>query len=429
MSWLKVEPSRINGEVVAQPSKSYTHRFLSIALLADGVSEISNPLSSLDTRSTFDAVERLGGEIEVDEDCWRVSGTGGDIEPRQRKLDVRNSGTTLRFMSAISALSPELIQLTGDKSILKRPMGPLVDSLSDLGADAECRGRNGRPPVIVGGGLEGGETRITGSISSQFISAILIASPYSEVGVDLEVEDELISKPYVRMTMEALEPAGAVVRSHSSLMKYSIPGEQIFKPFEISVPGDFSSASFLLGAAALTDGEVELRNLDPDVVQGDRQILDFLQDFGADVKIRADSVKVSGGGGLSGIDADCSDTPDLVPILAVLGAAAEGQTRLQNIPHLRFKEVDRLSALAAELRKLGVETKELDSGLKIFGTDRLEGGKLESYGDHRMAMALAVAGLASDGGVSIRGAECIDVSYPNFVEDMKELNAEMKVHE
>lgn len=425
MSMLTVGPSTLGGEIDAQPSKSYTHRFLSVALLADGESKISNGLLSLDTRATMEAVQRLGGEIREVEDGWKVSGNGGAIKPRTNEINVRNSGTTLRLMSAISALSPDPVKLTGDDSILKRPMGPLIDSLSDLGAEAECMGKKGRPPVVVGGGLEGGETRITGSISSQFVSAILIASPYSQVGVDLEVEDELRSKPYVRMTLRALDLAGARVKSRPSLMDYSIPGEQTFEPFVSSVPGDFSSAAFMLGAGAFSKKGVKVKNLDPADVQGDKRILDLLEDFGAEVEVEDDGIRVRRGNGLEGIDVDCSDTPDLVPVLAVLGAVSEGQTRIQNVPHLRFKEVDRLMALARELKKMGVDIKELEDGLKIHGSDQLSGGEFESYGDHRIAMALAVAGLVSKDPVEIKDAEVVNISYPDFVSDMETLGAKI----
>ncbi|KXA93276.1 hypothetical protein AKJ64_01045 [candidate division MSBL1 archaeon SCGC-AAA259E17] len=426
MTQLLVKPSKLKGRIEAQPSKSYTHRLLSIGLLADGKSRIGNPLLSLDTKATLNAVRNLGGKVEKTEDGWILTGTSGNIEPLEREINVRNSGTTLRLMSAVSALSPDRIRLTGDESILKRPMGPLVSSLSDLGADAECKGRKGRPPVVVGGGLKGGETRISGTISSQFISALLIASPYSEVGVDLEVEEGLRSKPYVRMTLKTLKLAGGDIRSKSSLMDFSIPGEQTFQPFDFSVPGDFSSAAFVLGAGALAGEEVEVVNLDPKDVQGDKEILNLLRDFGSEVKVKGRRVRVSGGE-LHGIDVDCSDTPDLVPVLSVLGAVAEGRTRLHNVPHLRFKEVDRLKALATELEKLGAKVKELEDGIKIEGTDRLRGAELDSHGDHRMAMALAVAGLVAEGGVKVKGAESIDVSYPEFVEDMQDLGAKMRV--
>lgn len=417
----------MEGKIEAQPSKSYTHRLLAIGLLADGKSRIKNPLLSLDTRASVEAVQILGGSVGEIEDGWEVEGTGGNIEPKRKYIDVRNSGTTLRLMTGISALSPQRIRLSGDESILKRPMGPLIDSLVDLGTEAECEGSQGRPPVVVGCGLEGGETQITGTVSSQFISALLIAAPYSKVGADLEVEDGLKSKPYVRMTLKTLELADAEIDSSSSLMSYSIPGDQTFEPFDYSVPGDFSSAAFFLGAAALGEGEVVVEGLDPKDVQGDSKILDLLEDFGASLKVKGKSVTVRGGKRLSGIDVDCSDIPDLIPVLAVLGATAEGRTRLYNASHLRYKEVDRLRVISSGLKKLGANIKEKEDGLKIFGKNRLEGGKVDSYGDHRMAMAFAIAGLAADGEVLVEGAESTKISYPHFVEDMQSLGAKMEI--
>ncbi|KXA97765.1 hypothetical protein AKJ37_02350 [candidate division MSBL1 archaeon SCGC-AAA259I09] len=429
MARLLVEPSEIGGRIEAQPSKSYTHRLLAISLLADGKSSISNPLLSLDTKATLEAIRFFGADVKNADGGWEVFGTGGDLKPYDKVINVRNSGTTLRFMTAISALSPESVRLTGDKSILRRPMGPLVESLSDLGVYVRCEGPSGRPPVVVGEGLVGGETRIVGTVSSQFVSGVLIVSPYSEVGVDLEVEEGLKSKPYVEMTLKTLEIAGAEIKSERSLMSYSIPGNQIFQPIDYTVPGDFSSAAFLLGAGALSERGVEVTNLDPDDVQGDKRIIELLKDFGAEVNVGRETVSVSSGGGLEGIDVDCSDTPDLVPVLAVLGAVAEGQTRLYNIAHLRFKEVDRIYALVRELKKLGVRVEESEDDLKIYGKGRLKGGELDSHGDHRMVMSLAIAGLVADDVVKIKGAESINVSYPRFVEDMRRLGAKVKVED
>lgn len=427
MSQLVVNPSRLEGQIEAQPSKSYTHRLLAVALLADGESRIRNPLSSLDTQATVEAIRILGADVSKAEGGWKISGTGGELKPSSKYINVHNSGTTLRLMSAISALQSQKIRLAGDKSIMKRPMGPLIDSLSQLRAEARCEGDKGRPPIVVGGGLEGGETRIIGTVSSQFISALLIASPFSEVGVDLEVEEGLKSKPYVSMTLKTLRLVNAKIKSSSSLMSYSIPGGQSFRRFDYTVPGDFSSAAFVLGAGALCGGEVRVEGLDPNDVQGDKKILDLLRDFGADLKVKKKSVRIEGGKRLHGIDADCSDTPDLIPVLAVLGATAEGKTRLYNVSHLRYKEVDRLRVLSSEMKKLGVKIRETEDGLKIFGRDQFKSAKVNSYGDHRMTMAFALAGLAADGEVRIDGAESIKVSYPDFVKDMEALGARIGV--
>ncbi len=424
---LKVKPSKLAGEVRAPPSKSYTHRAFMIALLARGESKVINPLLSSDTEATIEAAKALGAEVTREDDIWRVLGTGSELKPRVDLIDVRNSGTTLRLMSAIAALSPKPVRLTGDESILKRPMGPLIDALTQLGAKARCEGARGRPPVVVGGGLDGGEVEITGAISSQFISALLLACPRAREDVELRVTEELRSKPYVEITLELLDGAGAKIKRSRDLMEFKIPGGQVFRAMDLEIPGDFSSAAFVLVAAALAGGVVRVSNLDVRSAQGDKRIVGLLREFGADVRVKGKVVEVSGAEQLSGIEADCGDNPDLVPALAVLGSLADGRTRLMNIPHLRYKETDRLRALRVELNKLGVRVEELPGELRIKGMERLKGASLHSYGDHRMAMALAVAGLVARGETIIDGAESISVSYPSFVEDMRRLGAKMEL--
>ena len=423
---LRVRPSKLEGEVTAPPSKSYTHRAFAVGLLAKGESKIANPLLSFDTQATIDAIKILGARVTERNDVWHVVGTGGSLKPSANLIDVKNSGTTLRFMSAIASLSPRPIGLTGDESIRARPMGPLIEALAKLGAKARCEGPRGRPPVVVGGGLKGGNVEVSAAISSQFISALLLACPYAREDVGLRVT-ELRSKPYVEITLEVLDLAGANIKRSPDFTEFTIPGRQVFRSLEFDVPGDFSSAAFLLGAAALTGTTVKVNNLDVRGAQGDKRIVDLLREFGAEVKVRGKVIEVSGGRGLVGIDADCRDNPDLVPVLAVLGAVADGRTTLTNIPHLRYKETDRLRALRSELRKLGASVEELPGELRIRGVKQLRGARLNSYGDHRMAMALAVAGLAAKGEIIIDGAESIKVSYPTFVEDMRKLGAQVEM--
>jgi len=427
MALLKVKPSKLAGEVRAPPSKSYTHRAFMIALLARGESKVINPLLSSDTEATIEAAKALGAEVTREDDIWRVLGTGSELKPRADLIDVHNSGTTLRLMSAIAALSPKPVRLTGDESILKRPMGPLIDALAQLGAKARCEGARGRPPVVVGGGLDGGEVEITGAISSQFISALLLACPHAREDVELRVTEEFRSKPYVEITLELLDGARAKIKRSRDLMEFKIPGGQVFRAMDLEIPGDFSSAAFVLVAAALAGGVVRVSNLDVRSAQGDKRIVGLLREFGADVRVKGKVVEVSGAEQLSGIEADCGDNPDLVPALAVLGSLADGRTRLTNIPHLRYKETDRLRALRVELNKLGVRVEELPGELRIKGMERLKGASLHSYGDHRMAMALAVAGLVARGETIIDGAESISVSYPSFVGDMRRLGAKMEL--
>jgi 3-phosphoshikimate 1-carboxyvinyltransferase len=426
MTSLKVKPSKLAGEVVAPPSKSYTHRAFAVGLLAKGESRITDPLIGLDTKATIDAAEILGAKISNIHETWVVHGTGGNLKPKTDLIDAQNSGTTIRIMSAIAALSRKPIRLTGDESIKTRPMGPLIEALVKLGAKGKCEGPNGRPPVVVGGGLAGGDVEITGAVSSQFISALLIACPYALEDVTLSVAEEPRSKPYIEITLEVLDAVGAKIRRNKSFTDFKIDGRQVFSPLELKIPGDFSSAAFVLGAAALTESTVRVSNLNVRGAQGDRRIVELLREFGADVKVRGETVEVTGAG-LTGIEADSSDNPDLVPILSVLGAVADGRTRLTNIHHLRFKETDRLRALATELRKLGANVEELPDEIRLNGVKQLKEAKLQSYGDHRMAMALSVAGLVAKGETVVDGAESIPVSYPSFVEDMRKLGAQLKV--
>lgn len=425
MSQLRVRPSKLAGEVVAPPSKSYTHRAFVISLLAEGESTIKNPLLSLDTRATIDAIKELGAEVTQDKEVWKVKGVGGNIMSRTRVIDAKNSGTTLRLLTAVASLSPVPVKLTGDRSLVQRPMGPLIDALQALGAKSRGEGPDGRPPVIVGEGLAGGEAEISGAVSSQFISALLIAAPFAKEDVEIRVTEELRSKPYVKITLELLEAAGVEVKRDKGLTEFRIPAGQTPKPLDVSIPGDFSSASFVLGAAALTGSKVLVKNLDMKTAQGDKKIVEFLREFGADVSVGENQIEVSGSGELAGADLDCGENPDLVPILAVLGSVAEGTTSLANVPHLRVKESDRLRVLSVGLRKLGADVEELPDGMKLKGAKELKGSDVCSQGDHRMAMAFAVAGLVAKGQTITDGAESIPVSYPTFVGDMKKLGAEM----
>lgn len=422
---LAVQPSRLSGRVRAPSSKSYTHRAFIVAALAAGESRIINPLISLDTRATIEGIKTLGAEVRQTGDEWVVIGKAGKISPISDTIDAMNSGTTLRILTAVAALSEKPVRLTGDQSLLRRPMGPLVEALTQLGAEGRCEGPDGRPPVMVGGGLEGGEVEITGAVSSQFISALLIAATQARDDVVIVLRDELRSKPYVRITLRVLEQAGARIKYGREMNWFKVKGQQTLNPSRMSIPGDFSSAAFPLGAGAITDSEVEVTHLDPNDVQGDQRIVEFLREFGAEVKVGRDSVAVLGGA-LSGTELDCGDTPDLVPVLAVTGAVADGRTEILNVPHLRVKESDRIKSLAVGLSKMGARVRELPDGLRIEGGRGLRGTTVSSFGDHRIAMALAVAGLVARGRTVVEGVESIPVSYPGFVVDMRSLGAKIE---
>ena len=428
-----VRRSRIKGEIIAPPSKSYTHRAIAIASLARK-SDIFYPLISEDTKATINAAKCLGAVIEYNELARKITIAGTEGKPRTPEdvINAENSGTTLRFFTAISSLCDGAAVLTGDASLRKRPNSPLLKSLNDLGSETFSTKGDGTAPVVVKGRLRGGETTMDASISSQFISALLIACPLAEKKSYI-VANNLTSVPYMRMTAEVLEKAGIEVPfSRSSDNKYSfqVEGGKRYELRRFTVPGDFSSASYLLAAATITDSELKITNLFPSA-QGDYRIVEILKQMGADIKWDKERgvVEVKGvkEAGLRGIKVDMRENPDLVPTIAVSGAVAEGTTEITGVAHLRYKETDRLRFLTEELGKMGVRIEEKEDGLVIEGKKRkeLKAVKVYSHDDHRLAMALTIAALSVSGETVVEGAECAEVSYPSFFVDICKLGADI----
>ncbi|MEM3563823.1 MAG: 3-phosphoshikimate 1-carboxyvinyltransferase [Candidatus Jordarchaeaceae archaeon] len=415
----------LQGAVSAPPSKSYTHRAFIISTLAEGKSEIFEPLISRDTLASIRACEALGAVIERrGEKVWCVSGSPSPKTPED-VINVDNSGTTIRIMTAVSSLAPGFTVLTGDASIRQRPMGPLIKSLGDLGVRCFSTKGDDKPPIVVeGGGIKGGKTNIPGHISSQFISALLIACPLAKNETRISFTSELKSEPYLEMTMEVLSLFKGNIK-YLPNMGVVIPPKQTYSPASVRIPGDFSSAAFILSAAAITDSDVKIHNLDMGSKQGDKKIVDILIKMGAEVELGENYVRIIGGHKLKGISFDCGNNPDLLPILAVLGSVAEGKTDIFNAQHVRYKESDRVSAMAKELSKMGIRIDEKIDGLTIHG-GKLKGAHVETYNDHRILMALAVAALAAEGETIISGVESVDVSYPSFLEDMNFLGANFR---
>ncbi|MHC1635604.1 MAG: 3-phosphoshikimate 1-carboxyvinyltransferase [Candidatus Methanospirareceae archaeon] len=421
-----VKKSRIVGRLNSPPSKSYTHRAIAIACLG-GRSEIFYPLYCEDTRATMRAAEAIGAEIYEEGERMVIEGTEGMPKTPEDVIYVANSGTTLRFFTAITSLCEGAAVLTGDASLRKRPNYPLLRSLKDLGAEAFSTKGDGTAPIVVRGKLKGGETIIDASISSQFVSALLIACPLTEKNSYIIVNN-LVSEPYIRMTLEVLKEAGVDILFHSDAKRryFEVGSGRRYDLRRFIVPGDFSSAAFLLAAAAITDSELLLRNLFPSA-QGDERIVEILRNMGAEIEWRkGEGEVVIKGAKLRGIEVDLHDTPDLMPIIAVLGAVAEGVTRITNVEHLRYKETDRLRVMGEELKKMGVKVKEERGGLLIKGGE-LKGAKVDSHGDHRVAMALSVAGLVAEEEMEIEGVECVNVSYPSFFEDLLHLGADIEL--
>jgi 3-phosphoshikimate 1-carboxyvinyltransferase len=411
-----VERSAVSGEVYAPPSKSYTHRAILITALGPG-GTVKRALLSADTRATVAASEAFGARISLNDEV-KIAGVRDQPQTPEDVINVLNSGTTLRFCAAVAALTDGAV-LTGDASIRTRPNGPLLSSLSELGTTAFSIRNNGKAPLVVRGKMRGGVAHLQGGVSSQFLSALLIAAPLAEKDTKIVIEGELKSRPYAEITLDMLADAG--VRVQAKQQEFNVSGGQSYNLKSYTIPGDFSSASYPLAAAAVTGSEVTVKGILPSR-QGDSAIIDILNRMGARVSWDKESgdLKIKGGD-LVGIDVDASRTPDLVPTIAVLGAVASGKTTIVNAEHVRHKETDRLHAMAVELAKMGADIKERPDGLEIRG-GKLHGASVHGYHDHRIVMALTVASFAA-GGTMIDTAEAVDVSYPGFFQEMAKLGA------
>ncbi|AKH98115.1 3-phosphoshikimate 1-carboxyvinyltransferase [Halanaeroarchaeum sulfurireducens] len=419
-----VTQSKVEGRARAPPSKSYTHRAILAAGYADGAL-IRQPLSSADTRATMRAVEQFGGSVTQDDDTIEVDGFDGRPAVPADVIDCANSGTTMRLTTATAALADGTTVLTGDSSLRSRPHGPLLDAIAQLGGTARSTRDNGQAPLVIDGPISGGPVEIPGDVSSQFITALLMAGAVTANGIDLTVTTELKSTPYVDVTLDVLDEFGVTARPRSH--GYSVAGGQYYEPTdgEYTVPGDFSSASYLLAAGAVAgDEEVVVTGAFPNP-QGDTAIVSILEAMGAAVEWNeADGVVRVRGSTLTGTTVDVGDTPDLLPTIAVLGAVAEGTTRIENCEHVRYKETDRVSAMAEALTTLGAVVDEQQDVLTVHGGESdLEGARVGGRGDHRIVMALAIAGLVADGATTISDAEHVDVSFPDFFDVLYDLGA------
>ncbi len=453
--------------ITAPPSKSYTHRTIFAAALAPGKSVIRNCLVSEDTLSTIRAAESFGASVVSlrNDGCSAdleisgvpfpdfsgssdlsgsdgVSGRSGGIS-----VDCGNSGTTLRLLTGIASLCAEPVTITGDASLQKRPVLPLLRSLESGGVS--CLSKNGFPPVTVCGPNAGTVFRIPGNVSSQFITSLLMTAPLLKNDSSVIVSGKISSKPYIDITLRVMGTAGASVfrkDSHESPQGSlhespqgspqesslrTVSDDAVFRirhsgyrPFEQTIPGDFSSAAFLLTAGAVSKDErlssLSVSGLDLSDVQGDKKITDILRDAGAPVTAAGNTVSVRKICGRPGsLDLDMGNIPDLFPVTAVLLSTADGKSRLYGAPQLRFKESDRIAAVVDMIRSLGGKAEETNDGCIIEGVPELSGGFVRSRGDHRILMAAAIASLVSSGPVITDDPECCRISYPGFIEDIR----------
>jgi 3-phosphoshikimate 1-carboxyvinyltransferase len=422
---LIVRKSRLKGTVTIPGSKSHTIRAVTIASLASGQSTIRSPLVSSDTQAAVDCYRALGAKIDTTEPAiWKVIGTAGQIKVPEKIIDVGNSGTTLRIAMGSAALAQagQSITFTGDEQIQSRPVGPLMEALSNLGARCKSIKNNGKAPVEVTGKLKGGKTTIAAS-TSQYLTSLLLCTPLA--ATDTEIDVTLLNEPgYVQMTLDWLDKQG-IEYKHENMRLFKIKGQQSYKSFDITIPADFSSATFFLCAAALVADEVTLLGLDFSDSQPDKAVVDYLKAMGADISIGPNSVTIKAAP-LKGTKLDMNQTPDALPAMAVTAAFAEGTTKLINVPQARAKETDRISALACELKKMGASVEELPDGLIIRHSKPIP-AELHGWGDHRIVMALSLAGLSLDGQCSIDTAEAMSVTFPNYVELMRSIGANMEV--
>ncbi|MEW6202486.1 MAG: 3-phosphoshikimate 1-carboxyvinyltransferase, partial [bacterium] len=394
------------------------------ASLADGESTIRNPLVSLDTKAAVE-VYRAFGAIVGTHGCapshWTVKGTSGRPHLPAGVVDTANSGTTFNIALGTAALIEGTTILTGDEQTRSRPVGPLIHSLRDLGAEVFSPAGTDLPPITVKGKIRGGRTSMR-AVSSQYLTSLLINCPLAQGDTEI-ILSELNERPYIEMTLAWLRRQGIACEHDDELSFFRIPGGQAYRGFDERIAGDFSSATFFLVAAAITGSEVVFDGLDMNDPQGDKAVVQFLEQMGAEVKAEEDRIVLQGGS-LHGIgEVDMNATPDALPAMAVAASYAEGTTRLVNVPQARLKETDRISVMCSELTKMGAKVEELTDGLVINGTGTLRGAKVHGHGDHRVVMALAVAGLAADGVTEVDTAESAAVTFPDFLDKMRSLGA------
>lgn len=410
----------LHATVQPPGSKSITNRALVCAALADGPSLLRGALDSEDTQVMVESLRRLGLPVAVDTVARTIqlTGCGGNWPRREADLFVANSGTTIRFLTAMVAIGQGHYRLDGVARMRQRPIGDLIAALRTLGVDCSSEASNDCPPVIVRAtGLPGGPTTMRGSISSQFLSGLLMAAPYARDTVTITIEGQMVSQPYVDMTLRVMEAFGVSVRVEAA-DRYVIPSGQRYRGRDYAIEPDASAASYFWGAAAVTGGRITVQGLSRTALQGDVAFCDCLSQMGCDVVYEADRVTVTGRP-LRGITVDMNAISDTVQTLAVVALFATGPTTITGVGHIRHKETDRIGDLARELRKLGAQVDEWDDGLRVT-PGPLSGAAIDTYHDHRMAMSLALAGLRIPG-VVINNPDCVNKTYPNYFTDLEGL--------
>ncbi len=429
----------LGGEVKAPSSKSYTHRAIILASLAKGRSLIFNPLLSEDTLATLSACSDLGANITNFGDYLEIEGLAGKVRPnfeplisgvkREPVINLANSGTSLRLLTSIAALGDKKVIFTGDASLQTRPMDDLLDALSQLGVKTEST--DGKAPITVYPGFIGGQSQISGNISSQFISSILISAPLTKDGVKLEVLPEFVSRPYVDMTIDVMRKFSVNVKDinlENNITRFNISPQE-YTACEYIVEGDYSSSSYLLAACGIFGGELTILNLFKDSKQGDKIILDIIEKMGPTISREDTYLTIKSDGNLKAIpEIDLSDAPDLLITIAILASLAEGTTKITGIGHTRFKETDRIATTCEELRKCGCKLEEFEDEIIIHGKTLDNTGEflVSSHKDHRLAMAFSLLNLKGYN-ITVEDGDVFNVSFPNFIELMSEIGVDFEL--
>ena len=416
----KIQKSKLNGRIVCPANKSYTHRAIFLAALSDGKSIVKKILRSNDTIATINACRGFGVEVEEVENNVTIKNTI-DATVQNSMINAENSGTTIRIAIAIAALSGGNTKLTGDDSLRKRPMQPILDALEIMGVKTESE--DGKPPINIKGKIQGKEISIQGNISSQFISALLIIAPRLPDGLTINIEGELVSKPYVDLTIAIMKKFGVEVKTEERYKKYVV-SHQIYKPTTFSIPSDFSNLALLLAANVLLDDGLDIEINLGDMPQGDEAIVDILEKLGVNVTLEEDMITTESPDFLNGGKFDLSNTPDLLPAIAILALKSEKPIEMFNVKHARYKETDRIAILSRELKKIGLDVEEKEDGMILKKSGELHPAELNSENDHRMFMALSIAGMFI-GDCTVSDPDAVKVSYPEFIEDMKNVGAKL----
>lgn len=420
---VKIRPSGpLKASIRPPGSKSITNRAMVCAALAEGESVLTGALDCDDTRAMIEALLQLGIAIEHDRTAAaiRVAGRGGELPSGDVELYAADSGTTARFLAAVAALGHGTYRIDGSPRMRQRPIGDLLDALGQLGAEAVSESGSGCPPVVVRGrGLRGGRATLAGDLSSQFLSGLMMAAPYAETDVELAVAGNLVSRPFVDMTLAVMASFG-VVTNEPDARRFTIPAHQCYQARRYAIEPDATAAGYFLAAAAIAQGEVTVEGLSRGSLQGDLALCECLRRMGCEVRYDSDRVTVAGRP-LHGIEIDMGAISDTVPTLAAVALFAAGPTTISGVGHIRLKESDRIGDLAAELRKFGAEVEQHRDGLTI--TPRpLRGAEIDPHDDHRLAMSLALVGLVVPG-VVVRNPDCVAKTYPSFFRDLQELSA------